>query len=346
MRALATVCCKASLGAALLVRACSGCGGCGGMTTPTEVVLVTHDSFAISDDVRSGVRGDERPRAADPPVGRRGRARVQGAPHRGEPAGRRPLRRRQHLPLARSRGRSVRAVRVAAPRPAWTQRYVLDPEHRVTPIDHGDVCLNYDKEWFASRQIAPPRSLDDLADARSRASSSSRTRPPPLRGSRSSSRRSRATASRAGRTSGARCARTASSSSTAGRRRTTSRFSGAAGERQPADRRLLRVEPAGGGDLRRRRARRGPDGGRRGQLLPPDRVRGRPPGSAERGGRARARRLHALEALPGGHPALDVRLPGRTETPSCRPSSCSTRSSPRTRSSCRPTRSRRIATGG
>ena len=25
----------------------------------------------------------------------------------------------------------------------------LDPEHRVTPVDYGDVCVNYDKEAFA-----------------------------------------------------------------------------------------------------------------------------------------------------------------------------------------------------
>ena len=27
---------------------------------------------------------------------------------------------------------------------------------RVTPIDHGDVCLDIDKGWFASHGIAPP----------------------------------------------------------------------------------------------------------------------------------------------------------------------------------------------
>lgn len=37
----------------------------------------------------------------------------------------------------------------------------LDPEHRVTPIDFGDVCLNYDKAAFSSQQ--PPRTLEDLA---------------------------------------------------------------------------------------------------------------------------------------------------------------------------------------
>ncbi len=40
--------------------------------------------------------------------------------------------------------------------------YQLDPKHRVTPIDHGDVCINYDKTWFASHQIPVPTSLDDL----------------------------------------------------------------------------------------------------------------------------------------------------------------------------------------
>ena len=30
------------------------------------------------------------------------------------------------------------------------------------PVDTGDICVNYDKQWFASRNIAPPTSLDDL----------------------------------------------------------------------------------------------------------------------------------------------------------------------------------------
>lgn len=31
------------------------------------------------------------------------------------------------------------------------------------PVDYGDICVNYDKQWFLSRNIAPPRSLEDLA---------------------------------------------------------------------------------------------------------------------------------------------------------------------------------------
>jgi thiamine transport system substrate-binding protein len=38
----------------------------------------------------------------------------------------------------------------------------LAPDHQVTPVDTGDVCLNYDKAWFASKGIAPPTTLDVL----------------------------------------------------------------------------------------------------------------------------------------------------------------------------------------
>ncbi|MET8783258.1 thiamine ABC transporter substrate-binding protein [Streptomyces sp. NPDC004589] len=34
--------------------------------------------------------------------------------------------------------------------------------HRVTPIDYGDICVNYDKKYFADHKLAPPASFDDL----------------------------------------------------------------------------------------------------------------------------------------------------------------------------------------
>jgi thiamine transport system substrate-binding protein len=40
----------------------------------------------------------------------------------------------------------------------------LVPGHEVTPVDSGDVCINIDSEWFARRDIAPPATLDDLAE--------------------------------------------------------------------------------------------------------------------------------------------------------------------------------------
>jgi thiamine transport system substrate-binding protein len=38
----------------------------------------------------------------------------------------------------------------------------MDARGRVTPVDYGDVCLNYDKAWFATHGTAVPTSLEDL----------------------------------------------------------------------------------------------------------------------------------------------------------------------------------------
>ncbi|MCJ7433415.1 MAG: thiamine ABC transporter substrate-binding protein, partial [Anaerolineales bacterium] len=38
----------------------------------------------------------------------------------------------------------------------------LDPSHRATPVDYGDVCINYDKAWFSKNNLAIPQILDDL----------------------------------------------------------------------------------------------------------------------------------------------------------------------------------------
>jgi thiamine transport system substrate-binding protein len=40
----------------------------------------------------------------------------------------------------------------------------IDGDTRLTPIDHGPVCVNYDAGWFEAEGIAVPQSLDDLAD--------------------------------------------------------------------------------------------------------------------------------------------------------------------------------------
>ncbi|MFD5951627.1 thiamine ABC transporter substrate binding subunit [Streptomyces collinus] len=39
-------------------------------------------------------------------------------------------------------------------------------EHRVTPIDTGDICVNYDKKYFADHKLEPPKSFDDLVEPR------------------------------------------------------------------------------------------------------------------------------------------------------------------------------------
>jgi thiamine transport system substrate-binding protein len=40
--------------------------------------------------------------------------------------------------------------------------FKLDPQGRLTPVDYGDVCLNYDKDYFKEKGLAPPQKLEDL----------------------------------------------------------------------------------------------------------------------------------------------------------------------------------------
>nr|WP_030667214.1 thiamine ABC transporter substrate-binding protein [Streptomyces cellulosae] len=41
--------------------------------------------------------------------------------------------------------------------------YRVDQDkHRVTPIDTGDICVNYDKAYFSKHELTPPTSFDDL----------------------------------------------------------------------------------------------------------------------------------------------------------------------------------------
>jgi thiamine transport system substrate-binding protein len=54
----------------------------------------------------------------------------------------------------------------AADLPPGADTYALpgDDEHRLTPIDNGNVCVNVDTTWFEKKGIPEPSSLDDLVD--------------------------------------------------------------------------------------------------------------------------------------------------------------------------------------
>ena len=49
---------------------------------------------------------------------------------------------------------------------AINDNFELDPNHRVLPVDFGDVCLNFDLAYFEDHGLAIPESLTDLLDPR------------------------------------------------------------------------------------------------------------------------------------------------------------------------------------
>jgi thiamine transport system substrate-binding protein len=53
----------------------------------------------------------------------------------------------------------------AYPSPALSEipdAFKLDTSNRALPVDYGDVCINYDKAYFADNHLTIPQSLEDL----------------------------------------------------------------------------------------------------------------------------------------------------------------------------------------
>ena len=146
---------------ASLAAASLGCGG--GGDAPDQVVLVTHDSFVISDDARREFRARTGMRLRILQTGDAGEALTKALLTAGNPQGDVLFGVDSNL---LSRALEAELFEPYEPREVdrVDERYVLDPEHRATPIDHGEVCLNYDRTWFSERDLAPPESLDDLTD--------------------------------------------------------------------------------------------------------------------------------------------------------------------------------------
>jgi thiamine transport system substrate-binding protein len=42
--------------------------------------------------------------------------------------------------------------------------FKLDPQNQALPVDFGDVCLNYDVNYFTENNLAPPNNLEDLLE--------------------------------------------------------------------------------------------------------------------------------------------------------------------------------------
>ena len=208
--------CVLAVGVAL---ASAGCGGSD--DTPTEVVLVTHDSFAISPDVKQAFESESRLKLRILKAGDAGEIVTRALLTAGNPEGDVLFGVDNNLLQRTLDGDVFEAYESPELASVAREVWVLDPEHRVTPIDHGEVCLNYDKAWFAERGTRPPTSLADLTMPRYRdllVVENPATSTPGLAFMLATIAQFGETA---GRTTGASCARTACSSSTAGRTPTT-----------------------------------------------------------------------------------------------------------------------------
>ena len=150
-----------------LVGLCLALAGCGGDDDGREVVLLTHDSFAISKPV---LRAFERETGLTLRIlqgGDAGEALNRAQLTVGNPEGDVFFGVDNNL-LSRALDGDLFEAYASPELERVNESYLLDEQHRVTPIDHGEVCLNIDRGWFASRGLDPPRGFDDLVTSRYR----------------------------------------------------------------------------------------------------------------------------------------------------------------------------------
>jgi len=157
---------------ALLLTAAVAVAACGddddtttadGGDEPVTLTLVTHDSFDVSDEVLAAFTDDTGIEVRVLPSGDAGSMVNQAILTKGSPQGD-VLFGIDSTFLSRALDEDLFVPYESPALEDVDPDLVLDPEHRVTPIDTGDVCLNYDKAGLEAAGLAPPASLADLAD--------------------------------------------------------------------------------------------------------------------------------------------------------------------------------------
>lgn len=151
---------QALLAATVTVAAvAAGCGG-GDGTAPTEVVLVTHDSFAVSKEVRAAFEEESGLTLRILQGGDANEALNRALLTAGDPQGD-VIFGIDDSVLSRALEGDLLEEYASDELESVDPEYAEADEH-VTPIDHGEVCLNIDRTWFSDRGIAPPRTLEEL----------------------------------------------------------------------------------------------------------------------------------------------------------------------------------------
>jgi thiamine transport system substrate-binding protein len=144
--------------ACVLALVAAGCGGNG--EAPKDVVLVTHDSFAVSKPVRQAFERESGLTLKILQGGDANEVLNRALLTAGDPQGDVVFGIDDSV-LSRAVGGDLleeyRSPELSSLEPDFR---ASDPH--VTPIDHGEVCLNVDRGWFASHDVPAPTKLDDL----------------------------------------------------------------------------------------------------------------------------------------------------------------------------------------
>jgi spermidine/putrescine-binding protein len=140
---------------------------------PRTLTVMTHDSFAASEDVLKSFEQANNVKLNILKSGDAGAALNKAILAKGNPLAD-LFYGVDNTFLSRALDADIFEPYVAKDAPA---AFLLDKNNRVTPVDYGDVCINYDKAYFAQKKLAVPQTLEDFIKPDTKGRSSSRTLP-------------------------------------------------------------------------------------------------------------------------------------------------------------------------
>ncbi|MFL6141074.1 MAG: thiamine ABC transporter substrate binding subunit [Labedaea sp.] len=149
--------------ASVLLAGCSVSGGGGDKPGERTVVLVTHDSFTMKQEVLDAFRSSSGIKIDVRKTGDAGALTNQLVLSKASPLG--------DVAFGVDNTFASRALKEdvftkyhSAEADKGPRRYAVDDTDRLTAVDVGDVCLNVDPAALAAKKVAEPVTYEDLAD--------------------------------------------------------------------------------------------------------------------------------------------------------------------------------------
>jgi thiamine transport system substrate-binding protein len=130
-------------------------------TGPDQLTVMTHDSFAVSEQLIQDFEQEEQIKVRFLASGDAGAMLNKAILTRDAPLGD-VLFGVDNTFLSRALEADIFEPFPSSVLPQIPEEFQLDPSNRLIPVDFGDVCINYDKAYFAGQALPLPESLEDL----------------------------------------------------------------------------------------------------------------------------------------------------------------------------------------
>lgn len=128
---------------------------------PTTLTVMTHDSFAASDPVITAFEKDNNVKLVFVKSGDAGTALNKAILTKNNPQAD-VFYGVDNTFLSRALDAGIFTAYASPALAAIPAEFKLDVTNQELPVDYGDVCINYDKAYFASKNLPVPQSLNDL----------------------------------------------------------------------------------------------------------------------------------------------------------------------------------------